>query len=144
MFLKCYRNVIEIVCLVRQPFYLHSSYWLLYSRVTHTHIHTHTHVYIYIHIYWKIWKHVNISWHLARAAGAVEYNDCISTSETPGYDIKKSDGEVPVMLELWEMRSASLLSSLQGPLRPGVVAPDRVLSMGQIQLNCALTLNWIV
>ena len=29
----------------------------------------------------------------------------------------------------------------QGPLGPRVVAPDRVLSMGQIELNCILMLN---
>ena len=33
---------------------------------------------------------------------------------------------------------------LPGPLWPGVVAPDRVLSKGQIELNCILMLNWIV
>ena len=27
---------------------------------------------------------------------------------------------------------------------PSVVAPDRALSMGQIELNCILMLNWIV
>ena len=32
------------------------------------------------------------------------------------------------------MRSTPLLLSLPGPLWPGVVAPDRVLSMGQIEL----------
>ena len=31
-----------------------------------------------------------------------------------------------------------------GPLWPGEVAPDRVLSMGQIELNYVLMLNWIV
>ena len=39
------------------------------------------------------------------------------------------------MLELWGMRNIPSLPSLPGPLRPGVVAPDRVLSMGQIELN---------
>ena len=40
-------------------------------------------------------------------AGAVEYNDGISAdeeysiNESPAYDTKKSDGEAPVMLELW-------------------------------------------
>ena len=29
------------------------------------------------------------------------------------------------------------------PLWPGVVAPDRVLSMGQTELNCLLMLTWI-
>ena len=32
------------------------------------------------------------------------------------------------------MRSTSSLPSLPGPLLPGVVAPDRVLSMGQIEI----------
>ena len=36
------------------------------------------------------------------------------------------------MLELWGMRSTPSLPSLPGPLRPAEVAPDRVLSMGQI------------
>ena len=44
--------------------------------------------------------------------------------ECHGYASKQSDGEVPVMLELWGM------PSLSGPLWSGVVAPDRVLSKG--------------
>ena len=51
-------------------------------------------------------------------------------------DTKHSDGEVPVTLELWGMRITSLLPSLPEPLWHGVVAPDRVLSMGQIEFNC--------
>ena len=51
-------------------------------------------------------------------------------NEYPGYDNKQSAGEVPVMLELWGMQSTPSLPSLPGPLWPGVVAPDRVLSMG--------------
>ena len=51
-------------------------------------------------------------------------------NECPGYDTKQSDGEIPVMLELWGMLSTPLLPSLPGPLCPGVVAPDRALSMG--------------
>ena len=60
-----------------------------------------------------------------------------------GYDIKQSDGEVPLMLELWGMQSTPLLPSLPGPLRPGVAALDRVISIGQTELNCVLMLNWI-
>ena len=63
--------------------------------------------------------------------------------EYPGYDTKQSDGEVPVMLELWEMRSTPSLPSHPGPIWPEVVAPDRVLSMGQKELNCELRQNWI-
>ena len=45
------------------------------------------------------------------------------------------------MLELWGMRSALSLRSLPGSLCSGVVAPDRVLSMGHIELNCILMLK---
>ena len=34
------------------------------------------------------------------------------------------------------MQSVPSLPSLSGPLRPGVVAPDRILSVAQIELNC--------
>ena len=52
------------------------------------------------------------------------------------YMTKKFDGEVPVVLELWGMQSSPLLPSLPGSIWPGMVAPDRVLSIGQIELNC--------
>ena len=45
------------------------------------------------------------------------------------------------MLELLGMRSALSLPSLPGPLWPGMVAPDRVLSLDQTELNCVLMLN---
>ncbi len=76
---------------------------------------------------------------MAQSAGAEEHTNCIN--ECPGYDTKQSDGEAPVMLELWEMLSTPLLPSLPGPLWPRVVAPDRVLSIGQIELNYVLILN---
>ena len=47
----------------------------------------------------------------AHSAGAEEYTDSTSeeekdySNEYPEYDTKQSDGEVPVMLELWGMRS---------------------------------------
>ena len=41
------------------------------------------------------------------------------------------------MLELWGIRSIPLIAiRSQVPLLPRVVALDRVLSMGQIDLNC--------
>ena len=64
---------------------------------------------------------------VAELAGTVEYTNCISAV---GYDAKQSDGETPVMLELWGMQSTPLLPSLPSPLWPGVVAPE----MGQIKL----------
>ena len=42
------------------------------------------------------------------------------------------------MMELWGMRSTPSLLSPPGPLRPGIVSPHRVLSMGQIVLYCHL------
>ena len=40
-----------------------------------------------------------------------------------------SDGDIPVIMELWGMQSTPSLPSLSGPLCPGVVARDRVLSI---------------
>ena len=57
------------------------------------------------------------------------------------YDIKQSDGEVPVMQEIWGMWSTLSLPSFPGPLWPGVVAHESILSMSQIELNCVLMLN---
>ena len=54
------------------------------------------------------------------------------------YDTKQSDGEVPVILVLWGMRSTPLLLSLPDPHWPGVVTPDRALSMGWIELTAYL------
>ena len=67
-----------------------------------------------------------------------------SPNESPGYDAKQSDGEAPVILEIWGMRSTPSLPSLLGPLWPGVVAPDRVQFMGQIEVKSVLMLDWIV
>ena len=41
-------------------------------------------------------------------------------------------------LELWGMRSVSSLPLLPGLLWPGIVAPDRVLSMDKIELTAYL------
>ena len=65
-------------------------------------------------------------------------------SKCPVHETKQSDGEDPVMLELWGMQSTPSLPSLPVPLWSRVVAPDMVLSMGQIELNFVLMLNWIV
>ena len=48
------------------------------------------------------------------------------------------------MPEFCGMGSTSLLSSLPGPLWLEVVAPDKVLSMGSIELNFVPMLNRIV
>ena len=72
----------------------------------------------------------------AQSARAVEYTDCFSvegldpTNECPVYDTKQSDGEVPIMLGLWGMRSTPSLPLLPDSLWPGMVTPDRALFMG--------------
>ena len=48
------------------------------------------------------------------------------------------------MQELWRMRSSPSLPLLPGPLWTEVVTPDRVLSMGQIELNCVFVLKGTV
>ena len=53
-----------------------------------------------------------------------------SRKNYPGYDTKQSNGDIPVMLELWGMLCTYLLPSLPGSLNPGVAAPESVLSMG--------------
>ena len=98
-------------------------------------------LYLYIHIHKYIYMCVYYYYYLALSARAAEYTYCISaegiepTKECPGYDTKQSDGEASVMRELWGMRSTSWLPSLLGLLWRGVVLPDRVLSMGRINLN---------
>ena len=90
-----------------------------------------------------IW--VDIS-NIAQSAGAVEYTNWRKTSSqwVSWYDTKQSDCEAPIMLKLWGNQNTQSLPSLSGPLWPRVAAPDKVISMGQIELNCVLMLTWIV
>ena len=88
---------------------------------------------------------------IAQLAGALEYTNCTSAEgERPSpqrvswYDTKQSDGEVPVMFELWGMRSTLLLPSLPGSLWPGVVAPDKGPIYRLNRINGIFMLNWIV
>ena len=46
--------------------------------------------------------------------------------------MKQSDDEAPVMLELWGIRSTTLLLSLPSPYYPEAETCDRILSMSQI------------
>ena len=82
------------------------------------------------------WGLDDISFQLARA---VEYTAFLQWTKTPQqrvscYDLKQSDSEAPAMLELWGMWSNLSLPLLPGSLCIEVLAPDRVLSMGQIKL----------
>ena len=61
----------------------------------------------------------------AKLAGAVESTVSPTPNEYLGYDTKQSDGEAPVMLELWGMQSVPSLPSLPGPLWPRLVVPDK-------------------
>ena len=78
----------------------------------------------------------------AQLAGAEEYTDCISAegvrhlpyNKYSGYDTKQSDSKALVMLELWGMWITPSLSLLPSSLWPRVVAPDRVLSLGRLEL----------
>ena len=69
------------------------------------------------------------------------YTGVNSPNNSPGYDTKQSDSEASVMLELWGMQITSSLLSLSVSLWSEVVEPDRVLSIGEIELNCVLMLN---
>ena len=55
------------------------------------------------HVYW-------IRLLLNEVYGLVEFNCRITELDTE-YDTKQSDGEAPVMLELWGMESTTLLPS---------------------------------
>ena len=86
-----------------------------------------------------------------------------TADEYPGYDTKQSDGEIPVILELWEMQSYSSLPSFPRPFWSEMLASYRILSIGSnrtklctyAKLNCSkqncfwhlnyvLVLNWTV
>ena len=55
-------------------------------------------------------------------------------------DTKQSNGEVPVMLGLWGMRSILSLPLLPGPLWPRVVAPD-IYGLNKTKLHTYAKLN---
>ena len=58
----------------------------------------------------------------------------ICISGYTGYDTKQSDSEAPVMLELREDVKYLFIDIPLSQLLVRVVAPDRVLSMNQIEL----------
>ena len=87
---------------------------------------------------------------MTQTAGTLEYTDWItakgldSPKKCTGYDINQSDSEVILMLEFGGILSTPSLPLLWGQLWHGEIAPNRVWSMGQIELNCDCMLNWIV
>ena len=80
----------------------------------------------------------------ARAEGLVNRVNKVRSlpNESPGYDTKRSDGEVQVMIELCEMWSTPPLPSLPGLLWSGVVELDWVPSKYEIELKSLLMLKW--
>ena len=75
---------------------------------------------------------------MAQSAGAVEYTDCISSE---GYDSLKECPDMTLINLIlksqycWRFGDVEFpMPSLIGPLWPGVVAPDRVQSIGHIEL----------
>ena len=123
--------------------YSHSSAHILIKRIhtfkrthiptcmpMHTYTHTHTHARKHttdsctcVHVRTYALTHIKTLAHFCRGVRPPSHNEC------PGYDTKQSDGEVPVMLRPWGIRSTPSLPLLRGPLWPGVVAPDRALSI---------------
>ena len=65
----------------------------------------------------------------------------LNSYKCPIYNSKQYDGEVPVMQEIWGIRITPSLPLLLSSLQRGVVAHDRVLFIGQIEINCVLILN---
>ena len=57
-----------------------------------------------------------------------------STHKCSWYDTRQSNGEAPLKLEPWGMRSTPSLPSLLDPHWPRVEGPERVQSMGQKEL----------
>ena len=100
--------------------------------------HYYLYVYNWVHQKYFLWVHSAWAWECTDCFSAASPNEC------PLNDTKQSDGEAPVMLELWRIQTTPLLPSHPGPLWTGVVEPDRVLPMGQIELNSGHMLNWIV
>ena len=89
--------------------------------------------------FWSISKMhlmVKSQFWIAQLTEAAKYTDFISAEVEASHheflecDTKQSDGEAPIMLDFGGMWSTPSLPSLTGLLWHGVVAPDRVLSIG--------------
>ena len=105
------------------------SYWKLYNCLQKEKTNFNCSVGWGCKIYWL---------HICREVRPPPPNEC------PGYDTKQSDGKAPIMLELWGMQSTPSLPLLPGLHWPGMIAPDRALSMGWKKTNCIFMPNWIV
>ena len=72
------------------------------------------------------------------AGGAVEYTDCICAEgqDSPPMSVPDMtrNNVMALVLESWGIWNIPPLPLFPGPLWPRVVAPDRVLPLGQIEL----------
>ena len=111
-----------------------------------THIFWHTYISMYVCTY--VWVCVCV-WHIHTCPFGWGWRIHLCRgirpphNECPRYDTKQSDGDYPVMLELWGMQSIPSLQLLPGPFWPRLGASDWILSMDQIELKCILMLNWV-
>ena len=104
--------------------------------------------YIYIYIYISLTTKFTV----AQSAAAEGYTVCISTegARLPhpcncfGYDAKQNWWWGSINTGAMGNTDNLLLPSLPGPLWSRMVASDRALSMGQIELKCVNMLNWFV
>ena len=79
----------------------------------------------------------------AQSAETVEYTDCISAEgKTAPTSVLDMTVKICSRMQL-TLRNAeySFIAIAPGPLRPGVIAPDWVLSMCQIELKSALIVS---
>ena len=95
---------------------------IFYAKNVRVYLLIRIYIYIYIYIYIHFGGVRGAMVIVALSARAVEYIDCISAkgrdflTECLEYDTKQSDGEAPVMLELWRMRGTFSLPSVPYPL----------------------------
>ena len=107
---------------------------LLWNSTSYIYIYIYIY-YIYIYIYIYIYK--MSCWHnqsIGRMKNVVwSYSSSLQRlPQTSVLDMTQKIWWTPVMLELWGMLSIPSLQSLPDPFWPVVIAPDRILSIGQI------------
>ena len=83
-------------------------------------------IYLYtvVHTHMHQLLNINTSGYLRKVIHCPLQRGRTSPNKCPGYDTKQS------VSEIWEIQSTPSLPSLPGPLWSGVVASDRILSIG--------------
>ena len=126
-------GVISKFFLLDSPAVHESSYIYIYIYI---YIHTHTHTHMTRELLYPVGWDCRIHRLLLCRGGKTP-----SPNESPAYETKQSDGEVPVTLELWGMRSTPSLPSLPGPLWPGVVWYGPIHGLNRTKLHTYAVLN---